>query len=431
MTRQPSLGVQKILISVINGSRALLAGLLLATTFVTICFAGPVGVYLALVAALVGLVFVPDVPGLRAALQNWGVRGLLLSFFVIWISFLPSARSLDDVLAFVDFLAFPVVVPAVALLARFANQRNVAIIAGLATCGALAALAVGLYEVHVLGYSRAQGNGESSSIFFSGMAALLCFFALLGFLNERSRWRWVFLLGHAAGVAATILGGTRGAMLAYAVLLLVAIVSELTSRRRAMAGRLLTVAAILVSMLAVAGLSDLGRVQSVATITAEVASQASVSDPATSQRFAIYKAAIQSFLDSPLYGHGWWQRFAAAVPYMGELGVEVHARDNHAHLHNDILNFGSAGGVIAILGYLILMASPIVGAWMSPRTANWRIRVTAATGLVGAYLAMGAVDVMFVFEIPKSMFVLCTAVILGFFLDSPLVARTDLAEKPG
>jgi hypothetical protein len=44
---------------------------------------------------------------------------------------------------------------------------------------------------------------------------------------------------------------------------------------------------------------------------------------------------------------------------------------------------------------------------------------------------MGAVDVMFVFEIPKSMFVLCTAVILGFFLDSPLVARTDLAEKPG
>jgi O-antigen ligase len=116
---------------------------------------------------------------------------------------------------------------------------------------------------------------------------------------------------------------------------------------------------------------------------------------------------------------------------MGELGVEVHARDNHAHLHNDILNFGSAGGVIAILGYLILMASPIVGAWTSPRTANWRIRVTAAFGLVGAYLAMGAVDVMFVFEIPKSMFVLCTAVILGFFLDSPLVARTDLAEKPG
>ena len=26
--------------------------------------------------------------------------------------------------------------------------------------------------------------------------------------------------------------------------------------------------------------------------------------------------------------------------------------------------------------------------------------------------------VMFVFEIPKSMFVLCTAVILGFFLDT-------------
>ncbi len=128
----------------------------MVTTFVTICFAGPVGVYLALVAALVSLVFFPDLPGLRAALQNWGVRGMLLSFFVIWVSFLPSSRSLDDVLAFFDFLALPVAVPAVVLLARFASGRNVTITAVLATCGALAALAVGLYEVRVLGYSRAQ-----------------------------------------------------------------------------------------------------------------------------------------------------------------------------------------------------------------------------------------------------------------------------------
>jgi O-antigen ligase len=409
----------KILISVINGSRVLLTGLLLVGTFVTICFAGPVGVYLALVAALVGLVFLPDLPGLRAALQNWGVRGVILSFFVIWVSFLPSARSVDDVLAFVDFLAFPVVVPAVALLARFANSRNVAVVAGLATFGALATLAVGLYEVHVLGYLRAQGNGDSSSIFFSGMAALLCFFSLLGVLNGQTRWRWLFLIGNAAGVAAIILGGTRGAMLAYAVLLMVAILSEVAYQRRSLFRRLSTIAVILASILLAAGLSNLDRVQTLATITAEVATQSAVSDTATSLRLAIYNAAIQSFLDSPLYGHGWWKRFAAAVPYMGELGVEVHARDNHAHLHNDILNFGSAGGVIAILGYLILMASPILGAWTSPRTENWRIRVTAAIGLVGAYLAMGAVDVMFVFEIPKSMFVLCTAVILGFFLDVP------------
>lgn len=425
--------------SMISGARILLSALLLVTTFVTVCFAGPVGVYLALVAALASLVFTPDFAGLRSAIKDWGVRGMILSFLVLWISFLPSARSVDDVLAFVDFLALPVALPAAALLSRFASSRNVWIVAALATLGALAALAVGLYEVHVLGYARAQGNGNSSAIFFSGMAALLCFFSLLGLLEGQSRWRWLFLFGNGAGAASIILGGTRGAMLAYAVLLLVVVVSEMAFRRRPLAQRLLTVAAILISTILVAGLSDLGRVQSVATITAEVASQVSVSDtatisvsdPATNARLAIYHAAIQSFLDSPLYGHGWWNRFAAAVPYMGQLGFEAHARDNHAHLHNDILNFGSAGGLIAVLGYLILMASPIVGAIRSPRTQNWRLRVTAAVGLVGAYLVMGAVDTMFVFEIPKSMFVLCSAVILGFFLDAPPTIAKEAISRAG
>lgn len=422
---------QLALLSMTDNLRKLLSALFLTTTFITICFAGPVGVYLALVAALVSLVFFPDFPGLRAALQNWGARGMLLSFLVISVSFLPSARSLDDVLAFVDFLAFPVAVPAIALLARFAHGNNVTITAALATCGALAALGVGLYEVHVLGYARAQGNGNSSSIFFSGMAALLCLFSLLGLLYEQSRWRWLFLVGNAAGLGAIMLGGARGAMLAYAVLLLVVIVCEMSSSRRSLRRRAVTVAAILASILVIGGLFDIGRVQSVATITVEMASHAPVSDTATNERFAIYSAAIQALVDSPLYGHGWWHRFAAAVPYMGQTGAEINARDNHAHLHNEILNFGSAGGVIAILGYLILMASPILGAWTSPRTENWRTRVTAATGLVGAYLVMGAVDVMFVFEIPKSMFVLCTAVILGFFLDAPPTRAGEAVPKTG
>jgi hypothetical protein len=42
---------------------------------------------------------------------------------------------------------------------------------------------------------------------------------------------------------------------------------------------------------------------------------------------------------------------------------------------------------------------------------------------------MGAVDVMFVFEIPKSMFVLCTAVILGFFLDTPPARAGEAVSK--
>jgi O-antigen ligase len=115
---------------------------------------------------------------------------------------------------------------------------------------------------------------------------------------------------------------------------------------------------------------------------------------------------------------------------MPDLGVEAMAHDNHAHLHNDLLNFGSGAGIIGIIAYLILMAAPIVSAIRSPRTVNWPIRITAAAGLVACYVAMGLVDTMFVFEIPKSMFVLCSAVVMAFFLDAPPERRPVAALLP-
>ncbi|MBU1307312.1 MAG: O-antigen ligase family protein [Alphaproteobacteria bacterium] len=415
--------------TVVNGARRVLVAVLLTATFVTICFLGPLGVYLALVAALASVVITFDGPSLRSAMSDWGVRGFVLAFFVIWASFLPSAKTSDDVMAFVDFLALPVILPAVALLSRFGAGKGITAVAALATIGALASVAIGLYEVRVLGQVRAKGNGESSSIFFSGMAALLAFFSLLGLQSSTSRLRWFFLFGNAAGVGAVLLGGTRGAMLAYGVLFSVFVAYTLTARNTALRMRLITVCLVLATTVVFIGtLFDLTRLQTIFVTASEAATQGTVSDQATNERLVIYSAAIQSFLQSPLYGHGWWNRFAAAVPFMGQLGVDVHARDNHAHLHNDILNFGSAGGIIAIFGYLVLMASPIVGAFRSPRTQNWGLRMTAAVGLVGAYLVMGAVDTMFVFEIPKSMFVLCSAVILGFFLDAPPTTPREAVE---
>lgn len=388
------------------------------TTFVTTCCVGPVGVYLALAAALASLCFAFDKPYLAAALRDWGVRCFLLSFFILWGAFLLSANNFDDTTGFVDFLAFPVIIPAFALLARYASSTRVELVAALSSLGALAALGMGLYEVKLLGLGRATGG--TSPIFFSGMAVLLSFFCLLGLLTSKSRWRWLFLVGNAFGFGAAILGGTRGAMLGYGMFILCFVGYALICWRRSWGTKILT-AAFAAAITAVFSMTlfDTSRVSSIATIATEAATKGAVTDQSTNERFIIYSAAIQSFLDSPIYGHGWWKRFSAAVPYMGELGLRTAANDNHAHLHNDILNFGSAGGVIGILAYLILMAAPVVSAWRSPRTANWGIRLTAALGLTGAYMAMGAVDVMFVFEIPKSMFVLCSAVIMAFFLDAP------------
>ncbi|RYE86632.1 MAG: hypothetical protein EOP19_06365, partial [Hyphomicrobiales bacterium] len=128
-----------------------LLGLLLVTTLVTACFAGPVGIYLALVAALASLVFCFDRAMLARALEDWGVRCFILAFALLCVAFFGSAQNFDDLTAFFDFLAFLVVIPAYALLARHAGPRNVKIVAILAGLGCVAALATGLYEVRVLG----------------------------------------------------------------------------------------------------------------------------------------------------------------------------------------------------------------------------------------------------------------------------------------
>jgi O-antigen ligase len=406
------------LVMMVDRLRLALLAVLLLATFVTTCLAGPIGVYVALVAALASLVFTFDPPFLAAALRDWGVRCFLVSFFVLWFAFCLTAQSTDDVMAFVDFLAFPVVIPAFALLARRAAPSRITLVATLAALGATVALLNGLYEVKILGAERAEGG--TSSIFFSGMAVLLGFFCLLGLLSSTSKWRWLFLVGHAFAFGAAILGGTRGAMLGYGATLVVFAVFTLIFWRRPLKTRVLTLVLVALSSgLFSVSMFDTSRVGTIATIVTEAATQGSVTDTSTNQRFAIYKGGFYSFLESPIYGHGWWRRFAAAIPYMPEMGLEAMAHDNHAHLHNEILNFGSAAGVIGIIAYLILMAAPIVSAIRSPRTANWPIRITAAVGLVACYMAMGLVDTMFVFEIPKSMYVLCCAVIMAFFLDAP------------
>lgn len=426
---QPNCGtlLNLSLSSILLRFRLSLVAVFLATTFITICIAGPVGVYLALSSALVSLFFAVDLPYLKAALRDWGVRCFLIAFFLLWGAFILSAQSIDDVMGFLDFLAFPVIVPAFALLARHAGSRRIELVSALAAAGALAAMLMGLYEVKIIGLARATGG--TSPIFFSGMAVLLSFFSLLGLLTSTSQWRWLLLAGNSFGLSAAILGGTRGAFLAYGVMLVPLAAYTIFWWKSATKERFTVAALVALSIAATFLVFDASRIATLVSAASEVATRGETTDQSILQRVTIYNAAIQAFLDSPVYGHGWWNRFAAAVPYMGQLGLDTMAHDNHAHLHNDILNFGSAAGIIGILAYLILMSAPIVSVWRSPRTEHWGIRLTAALGLTGAYMAMGAVDVMFVFEIPKSMFVLCSAVIMAFFLDAPPAAPRHKGAK--
>lgn len=397
--------------------RFVLLVIFLISTFVTTCFIGPVGVYVALFAGILSLIAF-DAPMLAAALRDWGVRMFLGAFVVLFISFVGSMQEPNDLTAFFDFLAFPVIVFSFALLARHAGLNNVAIVSIFATIGCTVALANGWYEVFVMGKERAQGN--TSAIFFSDMAVLLGFFSLWGLVTIKSNWRWLLLVGFPFGLGAAVLGGTRGSMIAAVGLLAGFVLYLVTDRTMSLRLRALTFIAIaLVSVGFVFTFFDMSRMLSIAGTAVEVASGDQPTDVSANYRLMFYRAGLQAFIEAPIFGHGWFRRFAAAFPHMNEPGLQHWANDRTAHLHSDVITFASGTGLVGVIAYFMLMAAPLVGAIRSPRTAHWRIRVCAAVGLSLGYIAMGITDSMFVWELPKTMFCLSAMVIMAFWLDTP------------
>ncbi len=392
-----------------------LLAVVLVTTLVSATFGGPIGVYLGLIAGLLSLVVCFDLPMLKLALSDWGVRCFVASFLLLELAFILSAPSGGDAMAFVDFLALVVVVPLFALVARHGGSNRLVLFVALSTVGSFAALAHGLYEVKVLGAGRAQGN--TSAIYFSDLSVLLGSFALWGLVLVDRWWKWLFPLAFACALGAAVLGGTRGAMITAGAAFLVFAVYVLWFWPRPWRTKLIS---LLVTLAAVSALLlpffDMSRMSTVASTATEVVSTHTSNDFSANVRLMFYHAALQSFLDAPIFGHGWWQRFAAAMPYMTDVDPAM-AFDNTQHLHNDALNFASAGGLMGIVAYLVLMAGPVVGAVASADRGNRHLRIAIASGLSLSYIAMGLTDTMFVFETPKSIYVLAAAIIMAFFLE--------------
>ncbi|MFY8064128.1 MAG: O-antigen ligase family protein, partial [Usitatibacteraceae bacterium] len=324
--------------------------------------------------------------------------------------------------------------PAFALLASRASPKNIVLVALLAALGSAIAIAVGFHDVRIRQLDRAAGG--TSPIFFSDMAVVLGYFALLGMLIWKSAWRWLLAIGNALAVGAALYGGSRGAMIAEMAILLLFCVYTVVWWDRPMRTRIVTALGVVgIAALFSFGLFDLSRASSILSTasnivtTGEAVSDSASANLSTNIRLKFWAAGIQAFLDSPVYGHSWWNRFEAAIPYMPlDISGEL-SHDKTAHLHNDIINFASGAGLMGVFAYLLLIAAPVVSAWFSARNERWKLRLFAAFGFSAAYFVMGLTDTMFVFEIPKSMFVLCSAVLMAFFADQALPrAKVSIAK---
>ena len=71
-------------------------------------------------------------------------------------------------------------------------------------------------------------------------------------------------------------------------------------------------------------------------------------DSSINTRLEMYRSGVNAFLESPVIGYGYENRYNPAAR-LGSLPM-----DQHAHLHNAILNHLVAGGIFGLIVYLLL-----------------------------------------------------------------------------
>jgi O-antigen ligase len=352
---------------------------------------------------------------LAAAYADLPSRLLLGVFVVLGVLFAVTADAPSDALRVFNFIMLLLFGPVALLLAQRAGPDSAQRVAALAAIGVALGLLSILWDLLVNGESRPRGFNIGPIVLSNALLAI-AFLALGAALVYRGRRSWLYAAVPLAAILATLLTGSRGPLLAVPPLLLLSLVWFWRARFRG-SPRIALWALGALAVAAVLGfLLVQGRAATMLTILQQLAAGTAVVDETTRIRFALYEAGWQAFLQSPWIGHGWANLMEAATVHLRPEDV-VFAR--YPQLHNDFLNFAVAGGVVGVVCYLLILATPLVGALVSPRDSLRTFRLYGASVLVVTYFFAGLTDLMFGFEFHTMLFVMLTAILLGYCRERP------------
>jgi O-antigen ligase len=321
---------------------------------------------------------------------------LVVAALLPGFAFMFTAREPYDLVYAFNFAPLLLAIPFRWQLERNRRPDGAAIIGWLSLAGTSIAFAVSVFQVLIEGRGRA-GPPLMSAFQFADTAVLLGFFALVGLLVPGSRWRLVLLAGPILGCAASVLGGTRGAVVAAPALALIALgfafVVVKDKRRLALAVLAVLVAtgvalAIALQMglhRALTGFSDIGNVLTGGEV-----------DPETRERLVLYWGGLQAYLRSPLFGYGWPHMVTAIEPYVDPAVVD-RVRD-FRHLHNGLLSFAVSAGIPGIVSFVILSVAPAIAVFYTPRDSQFLARVFLTLTLCVGYAIFQLTIIMLGFE---------------------------------
>lgn len=367
------------------------------TPYVTLSVAVVAALYLALRRGAVPLVV--DTAG----------RLFWLAVAILAVLFAISAQSPFDLIYVFNFTALMLFVPMYTLLRRFAAPTATLVVAALALTGAALVFTDALLDVFVKGMERVGGPNRAAT-----NATLFGFTALLGVLTPVGRWRAVFLAGPLFAVGTELLAGSRGVFLVLPPVIVLSIAFVLPRHRIFTAG--LAIAALVAAVVAAGWFTELRSVSFIRVFD-DVLTGGQTTDENASVRLMLWHAGWRAFLEAPLFGHGWARLMPAAMPYLSPWAAGI--ATGLPQLHNDIVNFAVVGGVVGVGVYLLIVATPPLAAWLSPRDGQHRARLFGTAILSCVYVVHGLTDLTIGFEYGTAQFAVLSAILLGYCRDGP------------
>lgn len=367
---------------------------------------GNTAAYVAIPFALLGTILNWNQSTAHALLKQTWLRMFALGFVLLAIAF-ASIGDRQNLASIGDFLYFPLAFLFAVALTSLRGRIGTMGFCWLLLAGVAAAAIVGICDVYLLGKGRANGL-SNSPIHFADFSVILGFMAMGGTLIPKARRTWPLLAGPILGLVAATLAGTRAAFVVALVLAVVFALFVFLRRPEALrlkTGAVITVASGLVLIAVLGHLAGYTRPYETLVVLRELVSGEAVGDASSAYRLEMYRAGLMAFWHAPIFGYGWHNQIAAALPYMSEFGREGYATEQWSYLHNDLLGFAVSAGVFGIAAYLLWLFAPFVALKQVPDDNHSTVRLYLVTTLVFGLVASGTTDVLFMTELSKMFLV--------------------------
>ena len=299
-----------------------------------------------------------------------------------------------------------------------------------------ALLAAGFVGWQRLGLGMERPGGLLNPITFGDLSLCLALLALAGAATARhAALRWIAVLGVVAGLAASLLTGSRGGWLA----LPAAFVLLVSARRRALLPRRLVLGVPLLACALALGayaLPQTGVRARVAVGVEDVELYLAGSPAATSigVRLDLWKAGLRLAaehpwrgLDTPAYKRRMHEWVAA-----GELSPAVFAPPEPPHMHNDALQALVTRGIPGLCAWAGILLAPFLffraqlagASGHAPGRSERQSAALAGMLVVLAYAAFGLSEVIFWSMKGSLFYALMVFLLMGWCL-SGADARAD------